>query len=256
MNDPSSSAYNPLTMDQVKDCWVEKEHVPFAALKYTIHCDTAFWYQERQARGDESVITVWGHLPGTGDVYYIEGHGSRVWRSEDFSEKLVQIVQRLRAKRYRISMITDEREMGGKTGAWETLLRNAFHHSNLAMPAFVQLQRSGTAKVARITNAAGYWVDGHVKLIEKAPGVDELVKQMVSIGSGAHDDWADAAADVFHKDVYVPMRRIGRAGGVVETPSYPGDEWLKTGMPTTRDVLKMYDRQNAKAESTPYDTID
>lgn len=256
MNDPSSSAYNPLTMDQIKDCWVEKEHVPFAALKYTIHCDTAFWYQERQARGDESVITVWGHLPGTGDVYYIEGHGSRVWRSEDFTEKLVQIVQRLRAKRYRIAMITDEREMGGKTGAWETLLRNAFHHSNLAMPPFVQLQRSGTAKVQRITNAAGYWVDGHVKLIEKAPGAEDLVKQMVTIGSGAHDDWADAAADVFHKDVYVPMRRLGTRGAPSVGPVYPGDEWLKTGNVTGRDLMRLYDKQVAEEEAAKYDDFD
>lgn len=256
MNDPLASAYNPLTIEQVRDCWVRKEDVPFAALKYTIHCDTAFWYLERQARGDDSVITVWGHLPGTGDVYFIEGHGSRTWRSENFSEKLVQIVQRLRAKRYRVAMITDEREMGGKSGAWETLLRNAFHHVNLAMPPFVQLQRSGTAKISRITNAAGYWVDGHVKLIEGAPGVDELVKQMTSIGGGGHDDWADAGADVFHKDVYVPMRRIGRAPEAGERQVLPGDEWLRTGNVTGRDLMKMYDRQVVEAEAPIFEPID
>lgn len=256
MNDPSSSAYNPLTMLQVNQCWVPKETVPFAALKYTIHCDTAFWYQERQARGDESVITVWGHLPGTGDVYFIEGHGSRIWRSEEFSEKLVQIVQRLRAKRWRIAMITDEREMFGKSGAWETLLRNAFHNVNLAMPTFVQLQRGGTQKIKRITNAAGYWVDGHVKLIEGTPGVDDLIKQMTTIGSSSHDDWADAAADVFHKDVYVPMRRIGRPSEVSESPSYPGDEWLKTGNITGRELIKLYDKQNIQFEQTPFEAID
>jgi len=254
MNDPSSSEYNPLTMNQVRDLWVPKETVPFAALKYTIHCDTAFWYQERQARGDESVIVVFGHLPGTGDVYYIEGYGSRNWRSEDFVEKLVSIVQRLRATRRRVALITDEADMGGKTGAWETLLRNGFHDHNLAMPAFLLLRRAGKAKIQRITNAAGYWVDGHCKLIDGAPGVDNLVKQMITIGTGAHDDWADAAADVFHKDVYVPMRRIGNRSASTEM-RYVGDDWLKPGQITGKQLLELYDKQNREAEELPYEPI-
>ena len=254
MNDPMSSAYNPLTIEQVKSCWVPKDTVPFGALKYTIHCDTAFWYPERQARGDESVIVVFGHLPGTGDVYFIEGHGSRLWRSENFADKLVLIVQRLRAKRWRIAMITDEREGWGKTGSWAGQLRNAFHHVNIPMPPLVEFARSGTQKVPRITNAAGYWVDGHVKLVEGAPGAQDLIKQMLSIGVGGHDDWADAAADVFHKDVYVPMRRIGR-NEASASPTYPGDEWLKTGQPTTRDILRAYDQQEYKSE-VAFESID
>jgi len=256
MNDPSSSVYNPLTMKQIRDLWIDKQFVPLAALRYTIHCDTAFWFQERQARGDESVIVVFGHLPGTGDVYYIEGHGSRLWRAEHFVEKLVQIVQRLRGRRHRVSLITDEREMFGKSGAWETLLRNGFHDANMPMPPFLQIQRSGQAKIARITNAAGYWTDGHVKLITDAPGVNELVKQMTTIGTGAHDDWADAAADVFHKDVYVGMRRIGRAPET-SAPVYPGDEWLKTGQITGGELLKLYDKQVAQEQDqSPYEAIE
>ena len=255
MNDPSSSKYNPLTIQQVNDCWVDKQYVPFAALKYTIHCDTAFKYQDRQARGDESVIVVFGHLPGTGDVYYIEGYGSRSWRSEDFGDKLVQIVQRYRGMRRRVAMITDEQEMGGKTGTWETLLRNYFHHANLPMPAFISLKRSGSAKLSRMTNAAGYWVDGHVKLLRDAPGAQDLIKQMTTIGSSAYDDWADAAADVFHKDVYVPMRRIGSQDNA-PAPVYPGDEWLKTGQITTKELMKLYDKQVLEAEDvSPYEPV-
>lgn len=257
MNAPSSSEFNPFTLEQARNIWIEKKDVPFPALRYTIHCDTAFKYQARQARGDESVIVVFGHLPTSGDVYYVEGYGSNTWRNEDFGNKLVSIVQRYRAMRRRVALITDELEFGGKAGSWEALLRNYFHHVNLPMPPLIFLNRAGKNKTARITEAAGYWADGHVKVIRDAPGAERLIKQMTEIGTGGFDDWSDAAADVFNKEVYVPMRRLGADSGDSPIPHYPGDEYLKTGILSDREASRIADAWEAKQQdmADAYDPI-
>ena len=238
MNDPNTGHHVPLTAEQVDKCWVEERHVP-KNLKISIHIDTAFKSKESVARGDDSVIQVWGHDRGTGDVYFLEGQGSNRWRIEEFNTQLVLILQKLRAKRQWPFVLTDEAEFGGKYGTWELTLQSWCHAVGLPSPVVVLLNRAGKKKVTRIIEAASYWVDGHVKLVKNAPGADKLIDQMLRIGTSSHDDWADCGADVFAKTIYQPVRRFGDR----ETPSYPSRPWdreLQDGDIAAREAYDNY----------------
>lgn len=251
MNDPSSSEFTPLTREQVTDLWVDQKQVP-PNLRYTIHIDTAFKSRKRQVKGDESVIQVWGHSrDGSGEVYFIEGYSSRTWRMEEFLKQMVLLLQRYRQGKRRISMITDEREVGGHEGAWELAMRAACIAADVPMPKLILLTRGITKKENRLIEAASYWAEGYVRLPREAPGVARLVDQMIRIGSSDHDDWADCASDVFHKDVYIPLRD---ATGDRQPPSpvYPGDDVLKSGRLTDSAALALYDQ---KQELTPYEPV-
>lgn len=254
MNDPGSSEYNPFTRAQAYDCYVDRAHVP-RNLRVTIHMDTAFKDQTRQARGDESVLQVWGHTrDGSGDVYFLEGYSSNIWRMEDYLKKLVQVLQRLNKMPGRYPyIITDERTMGGKEGAWEMAIQNFCHQVNLTCPRVIFLSRAGKNKMGRIVEAASYWADGHVKLVEDAPGVQQLVDQMVRIGQSAHDDWSDAAADVFCKEVYHPMRRGDVEDAQPPEQSKPWDDILKPGKLTDEAAMKLYDRYFDRSDT--YDPV-
>jgi len=246
MNDPASGEHMVLTMEQVDQLWVEKENLP-SYLSYSIHCDTAFKAMARMGRGDESVVVVFGHdMRGNGDVYYIEGYGSNTWRIEEFTDELLKICQNYKRQGKRIRILTDEREMGGKTGTWESWLRSAFAGAGVLMPPFQLLNRSKLKKELRIREAAGFWVDGHVRLIRGAPGVHRLLTQMIRIGVSAHDDWADAAADTFAPEVYKPMLNPERSSGDDGAyPVQPGDDFL--GRRLTNDaVRKFYDVANGQ----------
>jgi len=241
LNEPGTGEHMALTHDQVKQLWIEKEDVP-SFLYYTIHIDTAFKSTERKGRGDESVIVIFGHDPrGTGDVFYLEGYGSNQWRIEDFTDELIKICQRFKREGKRIRCITDEREMGGKTGAWTNWLNSSFHGAGLVLPPVIQLGRTRSRKNNRITEAAGFWVDGHVRLVREAPGVHKLVAQMIRAGVSSHDDWADAAADVFCPEVYQPMLNPSMSssdeGGI---PVQPGDAILGRRI-TNNEARQIYD---------------
>lgn len=251
MNDPTSSEYTPLTRAQVDELWVESKDVP-RNLRYTIHLDTAFKTPQRQSRGDESVIQVWGHSrDGSGDVYFIEGHSSNVWRMEDFLKQLVTILQRMKASARRVVMITDEREVGGKEGLWEGAVRSACNAANMPMPYLKLLTRGDRKKIGRIIEAASYWAEGFVHLPRTAPGVSKLVDQMCRIGASAHDDWADAASDVFHSEVYHPLRGT-ISDAQPPAPVRPGDDRLKSGM-TSEQAVKLYDQ--LFSDRRPYEPV-
>jgi hypothetical protein len=254
LNDPSNSEYNPLTLRQCRDCIIDEKEIP-RRMVCTLHMDTAFKYLKRQAGGDETVLQVWGHpRDGSGDVFFLEGRGSNVWRAEDVCSQIVMLVQKYRRMGKRIVMITDEMEPGGKAGTWDLVLQSYFNAANTPMPQFKTLSRGGTKKLGRLIEAASFWSDNHVKIARNAPGQEALIEQMSRIGSSAHDDWADAAADVFHKDVYQVMRRTGNRQDVAENVgSRPWDEVLKTGrMPggakvTAQDYVEMH--ENVYGES-------
>ena len=176
MNEPGQGEHMLLTMEQIAQMYVEPDTVP-RNLILTIHIDTAFKTPDRKGQGDESVIECWGHDPrGTGDVYYLEGYGSNAWRIEDFLDELVRLCQRKKRELATIRCITDEREMGGKTGAWTNALTSAFHGAGLVLPPLVLLNRTRSRKHIRIAEAAGFWVDGHVRLVRGAPGITKLVE--------------------------------------------------------------------------------
>ncbi len=238
MNEPGSGEHMELTAEQVSQIWIDREHLPMQ-LHITVHLDTAFKENKQRGSGDESVIEVWGHDPrGTGDVYFLEGYGSNTWRIEDFTDELIRIAQRLKSQGKRIRLMTDDKEMGGKAGTWVNWLRGQFAGSGLKMPPFLQLTRQGTRKIIRMREAAGFWVDGHVKLVKDAPGAQKLIGQMIRLGITAHDDWADAAADVFASEVYRPMLNPARGGQENQgAPASPGDDVLKSRL---RDETRRY----------------
>jgi len=240
MNDPASGEHMALTMEQIEQLWVDPKDIP-TYMQYTVHMDTAFKVPARQGRGDENVIEVWGHdMRGNGDVYYIEGYGSNTWRIEDFTDELLRLCQRYKKMGKRIRLMTDEREMGGKATTWESWLRSSFAGAGMTMPPFTSLARSRLKKEIRIREAAGFWVDGHVRLVRGAPGAHRLIQQMVRLGIAAHDDWADAAADVFAPEVYKPMLNPAKAGDNDKGayPRQPGDDML--GRRLTDDGARRY----------------
>lgn len=238
MNDPSISEHNPITRDQIQQCKVQAKDVPWTALRYAICCDTAFFTAGQRASKDETVFIVHGYpRNGAGDVYVVEVHGSPTWRAEDYGRRLAAKVQQYRKQGRRVFAITDEMSPG-KTEAWKIALRNFFHDANEPMPQFIEYNRNkGPGKVQRMVTAATYWVDGHVRWVEGAPGVDRLVEQMAKIGQmmvnpKMKDDYADAHADAFQPELYTPMRRAQqgkppweRGATAFDTPGLNLDEF-------------------------------
>jgi hypothetical protein len=180
-------------------------------------------------------------------VYYIEGYGSPTWRAEDFGNRLVALVQRYRSQGRRIIAITDEVTKAGKKGAWRIALQNFFHDKNMPMPVFHEFPRGGKGKdekVRRIVTAASFWVDGHVKVVEGAPGYMQLLDQMKQIGQmqinrRLNNDWVDAMSDAFQPELYQPQRRADwsgrtkppweRGSQLMEVDGLDLDEWDTQG---------------------------
>lgn len=254
MNDPSRSEYNPLTMDRINQYWCDAKDVPWNLIRrIIITMDTAFKDQNKQARGDESVMEVWGLATGheQGNAYYLEGHGSVVWRMEDFLDRLVALIQKYRRSGRHIILVDEE--VGGKLGTWEYAIRAACNSKNMSMPAFIGLNRGMTKKLKRITEAAGFWQDGYVRLVRDAPGVHSLVREMIAIGNSKHDDWSDAAADVFNPKVYTPTGKIVKTDSAHEEARHIGDDILK---PQARiNYAKVYDDFWKPQEESPYDPV-
>lgn len=215
MNDPSISELNPITREQIAQCGVEKKDVPWSSLRFAITCDTAFSDGAKVSTKDETCMIVQGYpRNGSGDVYVIEGYGSASLRAEDFGRMLVSLVQRYRRQGFRIIAITDEKTRAGKKDAWRLALGNFFADANEPMPRFIEFERGSTRKYERLHSASTFWVDGHVRYVKGAPGVERLCEQMARIGQYAVNprikiDWADAHSDAFQPELYQPMRRAG-----------------------------------------------
>lgn len=213
MNDPSISELNPITREQIAQCGVKKDEVPWSNLRIAICCDTAFSDGNRISVKDETVMVVHGYpRNGSGDVYIIEGFGNATMRAEDFGKLLVSTVQRYRKQGFKIVAITDEKTRAGKKDAWRLTLQNFFADVNEPMPRFIEFERGRTQKYERLHAASTFWVDGHVRYVRGAPGMDRLCEQMARIGQYAVNprikiDWADAHSDAFQTELYAPMRR-------------------------------------------------
>jgi len=208
---PEISERNPLTLEQIQDCMVDEKDIPMNFLRYTLHFDTAFKDSFRRD-GDESVFVVWGHMrDGSGEVVYIEGHGSSLWRGEEFYREVVRLLQRYRRMGRKIVAITDE-VSPGKRQTGRMMLESQCNGAGISRPGeWIEIARGGKKKLEqRIIPAATMWADGYVKLVRTAPGLDKLVAQMSRIGRSDLDDWADASADVFNPSVYRRQRRADR----------------------------------------------
>lgn len=226
-NDPHSGSHVALTRRHIEQLWVEPKDIP-KNLRISVHCDTAFKYRERTARGDSSVICIWGHSrDGSGEVYFLGAHGSNTWRVEQFNDKLIMILQDLRKRGRWPFKLTDEQEPGGKAGTWEMTIQSWCHSAGLPAPPLLLINRGSTRKISRLMNAASFWIDRKVRLVSDAPGAEALIDQMLKIGTSEHDDYADAASDVFYKDVYVPARLDYE--NATNEPIRPYDEFLQPG---------------------------
>jgi hypothetical protein len=221
MNDPSSSETNPLTPDQIRQCVITQDQVPWGALRYAICCDFAFSDGSKILNKDETVYVIHGYpRNGSGDVYVVEAHGSQAWRAEDFAEHLIAKVQAYKRAGKSVFAITGETARGGLKEVARTWLANRFNDKNVAMPVYYEFERGGTKKYARLQNAATFWQDGHVRVVGGAPGVQRVMEQMSKIGQYAVNprikiDYADAHSDAFQPQLYQPMRRIPEKGSVM-----------------------------------------
>lgn len=224
---PGSGGNQPLDYDMIEGMLLEPDQVP-GRLPISIHIDTAFKVRSRVENGDDNVISWWGHLPGTGIVYFLGAAYSHRWNVDQFGEELVKNVQFLQ-RRHRIIALTDEQIVGGHKGVNEAWLRTLFHTAGMRMPRFISLARpSNVSKVSRHQEAAGYWAGGYVRLVRGAPGLQKLTWQMSRIGISDHDDFADVASDVFHPEVY-RICRAASGGDAPPPPTRPFDRFLKDG---------------------------
>jgi len=245
MNDPNISELNPITKDQIEQCMIDKKDVPWSALRFAICCDTAFSDGSKISTKDETVLVIHGYpRNGSGDVYVIEGYGNATMRAEDFGKLIVTTVQRYRRNGFKIIALTDEKTRAGKKGSWELNLKNYFSDANEPMPRFIEFERGSTKKYERLHSAAMFWVDGHVRVIRDAPGVNKLCEQMAKIGQYAVNprikiDWADAHSDAFHPDLYQPMRRAGNQTS----------PWDRGATPIAVDGLNPSDFDNDEARA-------
>lgn len=228
MNDPGTGEHMPLTREQLEVMMVEPKDVP-GNLRISIHCDTAWKDRATIGKGDYNVIQVWGHAAdGSGEVYYLEGHRSNAWRAEEFLDTLVGIIQKVKKERgVRPFVITDEKVLGGKNDIFENLVWSHCAAAGVVAPPVLLLARGNKRKSVRIREAVGYWVNGKVRLVRRSPGLEALVSEMLRIDVSAHDDMADAAADVFHEEVYTPETVIGRENAQGPPPRRPWDEELQ-----------------------------
>lgn len=245
---PGSGELVPLSWEQIEQMLCEPSAVP-KSLAISFHMDTAFKDPKRMGAGDDSVIEVWGHNLGTGDVYFLDSDGSNQWRDDQFIDALILLYQKWRVKHRHIIAITDEKSIGGKEGIWRGYLRMAFIKAGMFMPRFIEIARQGTKKVGRITEAASYWIDGHVHLVKGTPGLGKLMEQMARIGISAKDDYSDAAADVFHPEIYRPIHIRDTEA---PPPSRPYDNYLQGGA-VPRDSTELYDQYHNRdlVESRP-----
>lgn len=220
MNRPAKGDHLGLDISQINELWVDPEHVPPG--EYIIVCDTAFKDPSNMNQTnalDESVFEIWKRdgRPSHADYYYVFGYGSRTDRVEDFTEALVVKLQEYQSQRKRVTKIVDERPPG-KSGAWFHYLKNICNSKGVICPPTLELARGGrkkSQKIGRIRVAAGFWADGRVKIVKGAPNAHRLIAQMTRFDApgNKHDDWADAAADLFHPLVYRVMVPFGQDGG-------------------------------------------
>lgn len=241
MCDPVSGSHLPFNRGDVEQLWVERVDIP-KNLSTSVHCDTSFKHENRKNRGDWNVIQVWGHEYGTGRVYFLGAKRSREWTGKEYVAHLVETLIELEKEKRWPFVITDEREMGGKGGMVEEFLKGECASRNLRYPNFLYMTRSRISKEVRIKQAVYGWKAGKVKLVRGSLEVESLIYEMTRIGVSKHDDMADAAADVFHPDVYMAevAKLVDQVAAAADRP-YDQLLWIPPGEWTGDEARSMYD---------------
>lgn len=244
MNRPAKGDHLGLDISQINDLYVDPDKVPPG--DYIIVVDTAFKDPKTYSDSkdlDESVFEIFKRdaRPTHADYYYTYGYGSKTDRVEDFTQALVIKLQEYQSARKRIALIVDERSPG-KAETWFHYLKNICNAANVICPPTMELPRGGNKrakKIRRMRIAAGFWADGRVKIIKGAPNAHRLTTQMTRFDSPSnkHDDWADAAADLFHPEVYrvmVPFSQgsndLGRRQQGPDDAAMAGSPWVEGNM--------------------------
>ena len=248
LNEPSAVSYMPLKQHHIDQLWVPRSQVPLKECVRVLNLDTAFKYEDQVNRGDYNVIVDWALDSRYGIAHFMNGFRNNEWNSKEFMDALITYLKQLHGEGQWPLMITDERAAGGqKEQAFEQFLLGECRANGLPSPNYLPLKRSGqrTQKDEnRVRTAVYAWLSGKVRLVEGANEVQALVYEMLHIGTSAHDDMRDAAADVFNPLVYRPY---SGAGGLLETDQprneRPYDEllWIPTADLTDDDRRRIYD---------------
>ena len=222
LNKPKLSPFRPISESQFDS------HVIFDLprfLNVSLHYDTAFKHFKRQASGCESAIVAIGHDPiDRGRMIFLGAWHDRMWDSETFLAKSLEITKDLEKRGYFIKCITDEREPGGKAGVFESLIRTIHIQNGLRPPRFIGLSRQTQAesKDERIYNLISYIHRGLFHLWAEAPGLGTLRYQLCNHPDSALKDVSDACADCVHPEVYSTMVMTGAPDD--DTPDLGGWE--------------------------------
>jgi len=265
-NNPGSGEHAPLNEEQVRDLFVDYKLLrsDLPVLDATVHIDTAFKDLETIRSGDDSAIVVFFHDIRSNGIVYLHTdlvRASNTWRSEEFSDQLIEVLKLLRRELYTVRAITDEKEVGGKIGVYKQNLIATIRGAKLSVPRIVQFQRQGTRKIERIRKAAGYWQEGYVRILLHKdfrgewiipPMTRKLINQIIRIDAVKQKDLADAAADVFQPGIWrKPTFDPWEGEGKFEAMQ-PGDEALKNiGKPFSDDEIR--DILDGKMQN-PYET--
>ncbi len=271
-NNPGAGEHAPLVEAQIP--WLYMSYQDFnwdVNIEWaTIHIDTAFKNKENMGRGDDSAIVVWLKDARNNGVLYLDTQNLRAsneWREEDFNKELVRVIANLRRRGIWIRAITDEKEPGGKEGAYKNRLLGVMRIAGVPFgeEQFIQLNRTKD-KRARIRTAVGHWSEGYARiLLDKGhcdcppaeydpirnaykpricphfivpPVVKRLIYQIVKVDTTQHDDLADAAADGFASMLWRPPDVSPGTPQEGTVPRRPWDEDLKgLGGPMSNEEL-------------------
>lgn len=229
-NNPGSGEHTPLLEWQLRDCFVDYNDLNFIvpALEASVHIDTAFKKKENIGKGDSSAIVVFLHDERPNGLIYLDTdllRASNEWRSDDFNDVLIkEVLIPLRKRGIRVKCITDETEGMGKAGVYQGQLRSLLSGAGFNIRIHT-IPRQGTRKRQRIRTAAGYYVEGYVRIFlhkrktlapdgretldwVEPPVFRTFMNQMLRIDAVDHDDIADAAADVFVEEPRIWRRPI------------------------------------------------
>jgi hypothetical protein len=202
-NNPTQSPHNMLSPEVCQKFLISEDKLDLKKIRISIHIDTAFKKLERAAQGDMNVIATVGHLmDGTARCIYLGSAASRDWDTNELGKHLIEAVKSARTRFGRVMCITDEEDIGGKPGVWPAWINNIFKTAKVPMPEIKILNRGTTHKEQRLREAAALWLDGRMLLLNNAPYIETLIEQMCKIGMTEYEDFADACADCFHKEVY------------------------------------------------------
>lgn len=236
MNQPARGDHMGLDLSQLSELWVGPEVVADIPGDYIICVDTAF-KEDPQKISQEAcesayVIAKRDARPTKADYYIVECYSSRTDRIEDFTMRLVTKLQEYQRMHKRVEKITDERSPG-KIGAWFHYLMNICHSKGVMCPPTLEIPRGGgkqAKKIRRMRVAAGFWADGRVKVVRGAPGIQKLLSQMSRFEVSKLVDVADAAADLFHPDVYIVQTPLVAASNFGIAQRGPDDGELISGL--------------------------